>query len=390
LKPSNWLFDEENKVPLLCDFETASDRGVGGLTQTRARTTAGQDLQTRGYAAPERERDPSRPKSRASDMYGLGMSIRFLVDVASSQDRRLRAVADDMTREEPSDRISAQAAQIALAFVFEGSNAPAENPAAPPPYWVLRGANEWHKSAFMEQQVRKLLRWSTCEQCGEHKVATGVRIRSVSRVENKILWSSYASRRSELRETAKRYGAFRRHERRELTVEDARLDEDTNEVLLWHGLPADLVDTVATSGLDDRVSSPQGLYGVGTYLTDQWCKALQYSRSGGCTVQRKWCGDKHGAKAKWRCYCPGAKKVLLCRVLLGEAYRVRSWDNLKGHRRPPAMTGSAPGRVYDSIIAEPKVANREKQGHWEYVLFDRRSIYPEWVIELVFDRDRDH
>ena len=69
----------------------------------------------------------------------------------------------------------------------------------------------------------------------------------------------------------------------------------------------------------------------------------------------------------------------MCRALLGEAYYVGPRDNMKGRRRPPVREGAGPGSVYDSNIAEPGMsAFKRKQVHSEFVLFDRKSVYPEW------------
>ncbi|CAE8722027.1 unnamed protein product, partial [Polarella glacialis] len=68
LKPSNWLWDADSSSPLLCDFETAKDRGgeIGESTQHACTTTA-PHLHTPKYTAPELEEDPRHPKTRQSD-----------------------------------------------------------------------------------------------------------------------------------------------------------------------------------------------------------------------------------------------------------------------------------------------------------------------------------
>ena len=60
---------------------------------------------------------------------------------------------------------------------------------------------------------------------------------------------------------------------RKMCIEDIELDQSTNEVYLWHGLPASSVPMVAHSGLDERIANCKGFYGAGIYLMDQWCKA---------------------------------------------------------------------------------------------------------------------
>jgi len=383
LKPSNWLLDEGSGLPRLCDFETAKDRGPGGATTTHARTTAGFGLQTRGYAAPELVANPTLAKSRASDVFALGSSIEYLLNCVSSsanaeEQQHVRTLVNRMICESPSERISAQDAQLATALVELAPCSPKVS-SEPPPYWARRGTYEWHRSPYMEREVVSLLRGTTCSSCLQYGLATDVRIVKVCRVENLIHWRSFSSRRTELAELAERSSRPVHVAQRNLLVGDLTLDNVTNEVFLWHGLPSENVPMVAHSGLDERIANCKGLYGAGIYLTDQWCKALQYARARNCSIRHKRCGQRY------RCSCQGPKRVLLCRALLGEAYYVKPTDRLQGQRRPPERHTAGPGMVYDSIIAERGVGNGGWQNHSEFVLFDRKSVYPEWIIELNWD-----
>eukprot|EP00812_Abedinium_dasypus_P011116 NODE_4695_length_649_cov_254.752525.p1 GENE.NODE_4695_length_649_cov_254.752525~~NODE_4695_length_649_cov_254.752525.p1 ORF type:complete len:168 (+),score=55.49 NODE_4695_length_649_cov_254.752525:3-506(+) len=160
-----------------------------------------------------------------------------------------------------------------------------------------------------------------------------------------------------------------------IRLDEMRLDGATNEILLWHGLHPDDVVHVAHNGLDDRFSDLKNFYGAGSYFTDQWCKALQYSRAAGCSIRKKRCRNK------FRCACPGPKVALLCRVLLGEPYMAKQSDNLKGQRHPP-FRDAENQILYDSVIVEPQwmQCTQKQQQHREFVLFDRRSIYPEHIV----------
>jgi len=264
-------------------------------------------------------------------------------------------------------------------FDVDGNPVPTPHD-APPPYWAMRGTYEWHKSEFMRNEVERLLDETTCWDCRKWGLATDVNVLSVCRVENKIHWKSFSSRRAELLALADQSCGVPRSVQRRIQVGDVRLDDTSHEVFLWHGLPAARVPVVAHSGLDERIANCRGLYGAGIYLTDQWCKALQYSRAGDCSIRHKLCGRKY------RCDCRGPKRVLLCRALLGVPYYVQESDNLQGQRRPPERISARPGMVYDSVIAEPQVGNNRQQRHNEVVLFDRKSVYPEWIIELEWKR----
>lgn len=118
LNPSNWLWDDTVGLPCLCDFETAKDCAAGdgrGSKEVMASTT-GPALQTRGYVAPELHDNP-RCKTKASDVFALGRSIEEVLrsvgdypDWRSPEQKQIENLAEEMTRNCPDDRISAQKA----------------------------------------------------------------------------------------------------------------------------------------------------------------------------------------------------------------------------------------------------------------------------------------
>lgn len=105
LKPSNWLWDSRNKVPILCDFETAKDHGVG-ITMTSK-------MQSQGFTAPELE-DPTARPTLASDVFALGKSIAEVLSCVPnsrpSERDELQGFVNKMLCNEPSERITAAAA----------------------------------------------------------------------------------------------------------------------------------------------------------------------------------------------------------------------------------------------------------------------------------------
>jgi len=324
-----------------------------------------------------------RSKSRASDVFALGVSIQFLLSASKSALVTagmlvpLMTLTEKMINNDPSERILAKDAQHDPSFQAGGAACQAVDLSKPPSYWACRGTYEWHRSKYMEEEVMKMIKTTTCQKCLKYGLATNVRILKVSRVENKVHWKSFSGRRAELAEQNR--GTLSRVAERNINVPEVVLDDKTNEIFLWHGLPAENVPMVANAGLDERIANCKGLYGAGIYLTDHWCKALQYSRAGNCSIRHKKCGEK------FRCNCVGPKRVLICRALMGEIYYVKPTDQLKGQRRPPERPGAGPGMVYDSVIAKPNVANFHDQEHYEMVLFDRKSVYPEWIVELEWD-----
>ena len=46
-----------------------------------------------------------------------------------------------------------------------------------------------------------------------------------------------------------------------------------------------------------------------------------------------------------------------------------------------AQSGCVP-EAGDGMLAQPFEANQGQQHHNEFVLFDRKSVYPEWIVEL--------
>lgn len=107
LKPSNWLWDAQREVPILCDFETAKDHGIN-ITRTTTST-----WRSEGYTAPELQDNKERP-TLASDVFALGRSIETVLSTVhqsrSSERDNLKGFVDKMVCNEPSQRITAPAA----------------------------------------------------------------------------------------------------------------------------------------------------------------------------------------------------------------------------------------------------------------------------------------
>lgn len=206
------------------------------------------------------------------------------------------------------------------------------------------------------------------------------------RIENPWVWERYCNKTDELHKRMERYGI----DATAWTVRNGglldacsssklqeTLDASVNERYLFHGCRLSVVESIIENGFDERVSSIHALYGQGTYTTSQACKALQYARGEGCSIQRKEvCGE-------FWCQCAGKRAVFLCRVLLCDpAYTKIA---MKGERRPPLRPGlGAAGVTYSSVVALPGVANYGKQGHAEVVTFDKAQIYPEYLLNLTW------
>ena len=147
----------------------------------------------------------------------------------------------------------------------------------------------------------------------------------------------------------------------ELLDQEGLLEFKTlNEVFLYHGTTAEVADIVAHHGFDERVAKLDGLYGAGIYFANQSCKAAQYAKD------------------------PGVKTLIVARVALGDPYYAdstwRSYGTLSASRRPPdrPRADKAKGLTYDSIVANES----RTQIHREFMLYDRRQAYPEYIVRF--------
>ena len=124
------------------------------------------------------------------------------------------------------------------------------------------------------------------------------------------------------------------------------LNPDANAVYLLHGTTKGKLECIVVEGLKTRFSlTTSGTYGKGLYFTDNSCKASQF-------------GDI----------------ILVCRVVLG---------------RNEVLVDACPKRLfasngYHSAWAKKGVTpapHGNKQLHNEYIVYDGRACYPEFVIE---------
>ena len=220
----------------------------------------------------------------------------------------------------------------------------------------------------------------------------------VVRIENRMLYEEYRRERSKI---AERLAIHDEHNRKQIQMLDqctpqwlresigaavggglqhdmTKLENNSrelNELYLWHGLPATLTlegkefetwRLIAEHGFDERVGGDTNgkLYGSGCYFADASSKSNQYSKT---TVN----ADGH--------HC-----MLRCRVIMGDPFMVKKPYS---GRRPP-LNPRTPGLPYDSIFAQEGVTkhglasngNAGKQFHNEYVIFNKRQVYPEYAV----------
>jgi hypothetical protein len=141
-----------------------------------------------------------------------------------------------------------------------------------------------------------------------------------------------------------------------------------NERSLFHGCPADAIQSIVSTGFDIRLSSFKGAAGVGIYFAQFPRTSLSYIRD-----------------------CPPTEmKVLLCRVELGlattipelhEAFPCASPSN--PIRRPHARSATDQ-TPFDSVQGNM----RNDANHPIHVVYDNYQIYPEYIITFSLNENR--
>ena len=116
---------------------------------------------------------------------------------------------------------------------------------------------------------------------------------------------------------------------------------------------AEHVPVIERTGFDERVAG-RGMLGTGCYFAENSSKSDQY-----CTPN-----------SNDRFY------IFLARVCLGSAYHTHSAHS--DFRRPPELPHRA-GRLHDSVLYEGAGLSVGK--YREFVVYDRRACYPEYLIE---------
>lgn len=182
----------------------------------------------------------------------------------------------------------------------------------------------------------------------------------VWRIENPILWRQYMSKGDELRsrhqvsrERCKPlYPEVPEHVLPNMPSylqwrSSGNFDASTNEVLLWHGTKAEIIDTIVKEGFDERVCSLSGMFGAGLYFAENSCKSGQYAET-----------DR--MNSHW---------FLLCRVRLGRAYYATS---------PMNSVRKAPDG-FDSVVFNPR-SGHAMGHHRELIVYDRYQAYPEYIV----------
>jgi len=247
----------------------------------------------------------------------------------------------------------------------------AEAPLQVPGYWVNQdletGFNERKDvPEEIQQKLQKLLDDTfkdvrTRDRSGQ--VPSNLKLIKCHRVENSAMWMRYVrargrvhQRRSEgCRPVNELHGdpdsGFVRTQG--ILDADQPLDGTVNEHFLWHGTTPEGAIGISTNGFRlSLAGSRAGTYfGRGCYFAECSSKSDEYAREGDSILA-------------------GVYALLLCRVTLGELFRIT-------HSDLSAIEQALSSTHYDAVLGDREASVGTYR---EFVAYDEELVYPEYVI----------
>eukprot|EP01124_Arcella_intermedia_P028278 TRINITY_DN5714_c0_g1_i1.p1 TRINITY_DN5714_c0_g1~~TRINITY_DN5714_c0_g1_i1.p1 ORF type:complete len:333 (-),score=86.74 TRINITY_DN5714_c0_g1_i1:1092-2090(-) len=225
----------------------------------------------------------------------------------------------------------------------------------------------------------------------------GFNVIKIVRIQSPTLWCEYLSHKADIRkkDLSNRELQDLLHKKPLALGKDSLLDENANELYLFHATKNNFIRPIAEEGFANRVVNEfiqgepyNGMFGSGIYFAENSSQCNQYVDCPNC---RK--GALGGVKADMKeldtCQCTpedvekkGGYVMILARVLLGDThictFRDYQEDLYKSKCVPPGDK--------DSIWAEPPEPQfkntNSKYGisHREFIVFEPENIYPEYLI----------
>jgi hypothetical protein len=194
---------------------------------------------------------------------------------------------------------------------------------------------------------------------GNPGLPTGYSVRRIIRVENSGRWARYMATRDSImqRRSQAEFWKFKPQVMTSKTTGKypeifGQLNEDYNEVYLWHGTPVRTALSIAHEDFNINLAGTThgSMYGRGLYLAESCTKADEYAK------------DEPG-------YYKGMFALLLCRVCMGKFFRTIAKDEQAGDR----ISSGA----FDSTLGDRSVSVGTFR---EFVIYDADQLYPEFVI----------
>ncbi|CAJ1393327.1 unnamed protein product [Effrenium voratum] len=134
---------------------------------------------------------------------------------------------------------------------------------------------------FVREALRAACPTSHHSECERMRT---VRVCSVEQIQNVELWGKYEFHKDCIRKKLSTLPASHKittNQALSRACRWAELDTNINEVFALHGTKTCNVDKIVKYGFDERLARQGGLYGQGTYFTDESCKSLQYTEARG-------------------------------------------------------------------------------------------------------------
>lgn len=193
------------------------------------------------------------------------------------------------------------------------------------------------------------------------------RVLSIKRIENRLLWRRYWSKRREV--ALKLSKNFSGTASEDTVPFGPRIEGQVGEMRMWHGTgrtdPAVIVDHEV--GLDHRFSCG-GFYGHGLYLAEK----ARYSH-----------GDDERKFA--HCRPDGSFSLVLVRASMGQFFDFGDVvsSETKRLKMPPPREDHT-GFLYDAVRGGPHRPSKSGPGDCDspiFVLYDLCQAYPEFIID---------
>lgn len=240
-----------------------------------------------------------------------------------------------------------------------------------PNYWIVESQTDMKFHLCDDKKVKKIQK--LCDKTvisdfiGQGRDNYGLshksyQIQKVYRVENPNLYKKYIQHKKNVKDN-EMFGAdvYNKNESK-IKHFDKHLDQDANEMWLWHGTKPEIKDIIPVSGFDERVAS-SGLFGHGIYFAENFSKSDEYTRP----------------SSDGTCY------MFLTRVCMGNICHIT--EGQSGRKRPPCVrefvgrcNGVCTHPRHHSLLAE-KGQNCYLKKYREFIVYDRNQCYPEYLIE---------
>ncbi|CAK0874492.1 unnamed protein product, partial [Prorocentrum cordatum] len=243
--------------------------------------------------------------------------------------------------------------------------------------WELFAAPEFKQQA-QEVITATWLPRKTRDRTG--RLPSGLKVLSVDRLQNCLLWQRYQDRKTELLsrgpcvpvselDGVAETGAVKTA----VLAQGAELSAEVNEHYLFHGTSIAGANGITQHGFQiARAGEHVGtMFGAGCYFAECSSKADEYVHDTGLksvanAFKRKGAADSAGAGG-------GTFALLLCRVLCGRLFRVTQKD--------PEGISAALADGYDSVLGDREASVGTYR---EFVSFNQENIYPEY--KIIYER----